>query len=117
VKLFANITNEAIAKLFSVEFIGGLITAIFIAGIFWNSITGSIAEALEASDDNKHALAELAQDVTKVKTDIEVIKRSQDDYQKYQKEVQQNQTQELRDIKAALTEISRESRAYRAQGD
>lgn len=110
-KLFANITNEAIAKLFSVEFIGGLITAMFIAGVFWQSITGSIAEAIEKSDDNKASLEVLSSDVAEVKTDIQVMKRSQEDYQMYQKEVQENQTEELRDIKATLMDIARDSRA------
>jgi hypothetical protein len=109
-RLFANITNEAIAKLFSVEFIGGLITAMFVAGVFWNSITGSIAEALEEADDNKESLIILSADVSKVKTDIEVMKRSQEDYQKYQKEIQQSQTEELRDIKGMLMDMAQDKR-------
>jgi len=111
-KLFANVSNQFLAKLVSVEFIGGLITAMFVAGVFWNSITGSIAEALEASDDNKESLTILSADVSKVKTDIEVMKRSQEDYQKYQKEVQENQTQELRDIKSTLMDIAKENRVH-----
>jgi hypothetical protein len=111
-KLFANITNEAIAKLFSIEFIGGLITAMFIAGVFWQSITGSIAEAIEKSDDNKASLEVLSSDVSQVKTDIQVMKRSQEDYQRYQKEVQENQTEELRDIKATLMDMARENRTH-----
>ena len=111
-KLFANITNEAIAKLFSVEFIGGLITAMFIAGVFWQSITGSIAESIEKADDNKASLEVLSSDVAEVKTDIQVMKRSQEDYQRYQKEVQESQTEELRDIKATLMDMARENRTH-----
>ena len=110
-KLFANVSNQFLAKLVSVEFIGGLITAMFIAGVFWQSITGSIAESIEKADDNKASLEVLSSDVAEVKTDIQVMKRSQEDYQKYQKEVQENQTEELRDIKATLMDIARDSRA------
>jgi len=111
-RLFANVSNQFLAKLVSVEFIGGLITAMFVAGVFWQSITGSIAEALEASGDNKEALIVLSADVTKVKTDIEVMKRSQDDYQKYQKQIQENQTEELRDIKGMLMDMAKENRNH-----
>jgi len=110
-KLFANVSNQFLAKLVSVEFIGGLITAMFMAGVFLQSITGSIAEAIEKSDDNKASLEVLSSDVAEVKTDIQVMKRSQEDYQKYQKEVQESQTEELRDIKATLMDIARDSRA------
>jgi len=111
-KLFANITNKAIAKLFSIEFIGGLITAMFIAGVFWQSITGSIAESIEKADDNKASLEVLSSDVAEVKTDIQVMKRAQEDYQRYQKEVQESQTEELRDIKATLMDMARENRTH-----
>jgi len=107
-KLFANATNQFLAKLVSIEFLSGLITAIFVAGVFWNSITGSIAEALEASEENKEALVILSEDVAEVKTDIEVMKQSQEDYQKYQKERQEVQSEELHDIKSMLMDMSKD---------
>ena len=109
-KLFADVSNQFLAKLVSVEFIGGLITAMFIAGVFWQSITGSIAESIEKADDNKASLEVLSSDVAEVKTDIQVMKRSQEDYQRYQKEVQENQTEELRGIKSTLMEMAQERR-------
>jgi predicted DNA-binding ArsR family transcriptional regulator len=112
-KLFANITNEAMAKLFSLDFL----VVVVAVTLSYAAVANKVSSLENQREQDNTAIAVLSDDVAKVKTDVEVIKRSQEDYQKYQKEVQQNQTQELRDIKAALAEISRESRAYRNQGD
>lgn len=104
-KLFANITNEALAKLTSLEFLGGAMVSIFLVGGLWANINGSIAEAQSAAETNKDALVDVQSDLSAVKTDVALIRQSQADYQHAQEKAQEAQSEELAEQRADIKKI------------
>lgn len=107
-KLFANITLASLAKLVTFDFLAGFIAAVFVAGMLWSNISESLAQAMETGDKNEAALAVMTKEVTKISTDVELMKQRQSDYQESQAHLQAIQANELRDIKRMLMRISQE---------
>lgn len=105
-KLFANITNEALAKLTSLEFLGGAVVSVFLVGMLWGNINGSIAEAQEEALSNKETLTDVQKELSSIKMDVAVIRQSQLDYIRTQDQGDRQTAEELRDIKGMLMDLA-----------
>lgn len=105
-KLFANITNEALAKLTSLEFLGGAVVSVFLVGMLWANINGSIAEAQEEALSNKETLTDVQKELSSIKMDVAVIRQSQLDYIRTQDQGDRQTAEELRDIKGMLMDLA-----------
>lgn len=111
-KLFANgITNDVLAKIVSIESLAGITAGIFMAGVIWTNLHSGIASAQTVSETNKETLVKVSQKLNDVRTDIELIRQTQVLNQKNQEKRNDEQTQELRDIKGMLNEMSRSMRS------
>ena len=107
-RLFANITNEAIAKLMYFDFLA----AVVMVTLSYASLTNKV-ESLEGQQiEQKKTIKATSSDMSSAKTKLEVMARSQEDYQAYQREIQQKQTEELRDIKGMLMDMAKENRTH-----
>lgn len=105
-KLFANITNEALAKLTSLEFLGGAVVSVFLVGMLWANMNGSIAEAQEEALSNKETLTDVQKELSSIKMDVAVIRQSQLDYIRTQDQGDRQTAEELRDIKGMLMDLA-----------
>lgn len=105
-KLFSNITNEALAKLTSLEFLGGAVVSVFLVGMLWANINGSIAEAQEEALSNKETLTDVQKELSSIKMDVAVIRQSQLDYIRTQDQGDRQTAEELRDIKGMLMDLA-----------
>ena len=105
-KLFANITNEALAKLTSLEFLGGAVVSVVLVGMLWANMNGSIAEAQEEALSNKETLTDVQKELSSIKMDVAVIRQSQLDYIRTQDQGDRQTAEELRDIKGMLMDLA-----------
>lgn len=113
-KLFANgVTNAALAKLLSLEFLGGAVVSVFLVGVLWANINGAIAEAQEAAVSNKSTLDVVQKEVSAIKTEVALIRQSQIYYQKAEQREEEENSQELRDIKCMLMDLAADRRPGR----
>jgi len=88
------ITNNGLAKIFSVEFL----TLCVVIGIAWGTQAQKMANAEDEIESIKSTQMQYGRDFSEMKTDIEVTKKAVENIEK----VQEQQDKKLEDIRLLL---------------
>lgn len=96
------VSNNWLAKLFSLEFLASMVVSIFVLGAVWSNLNAGVARAQEASEINKVSMMEVQGDIGDIKTDIAVIKANQDNQSSLAKEQAAELSGQRDDIKKIL---------------
>jgi len=99
------VSNRWLAKFITSEFIISAIIVVFTAGVLWNNIEGSIAQAQNSASASAEKAERVETAVNSIKTDVEVIKANQINAAKKDLEQSKELSELRKDIKVLLQRV------------